>query len=129
MAEELREALVPMSGPERAELVTRIIAGSDMVFGVWPDAGSDDGVGIAIIKGTDLMPPLVGFETENEVALAALPCVSQEVAIAAREALAAYQAEPPDEEAISARAALSISEVARLSWVKTGAARVASPVS
>jgi hypothetical protein len=115
MAEELRQAIVHMTEAERSELVTKLVQESDMVVGVWPDAEAGDGVGIAVIKGEDVMPPLVGFETEREVNIAAIPCVDRHAAVAAREALRAD--DPP--QALSASTALSISEVARLGWVAT----------
>ncbi len=117
MAEELRQAIISMAETERAEFVTKLVEESDMVFGVWPEAEAEDGWGIKLIKGEDMMPPLVGFETDHEVSVMALPCASSEVALSAREAL---QADAPQEaaaETISPSAALSISEVARLGWV------------
>ena len=61
MAEELRQAIVAMSEAERIALLARLIDESEMIFGVWPEAGSPDGVGVVIIRGEEILPPLVGF--------------------------------------------------------------------
>jgi hypothetical protein len=119
MAEELRQEIRALSSDaERSDHLMNLIAESDMVFGVWPDAGADEGVGIQIIKGSDRLPPLVAFETENEVHVAAVPCVSREIAFTAREI---WGTEPDDSagQPISASTALAMSEVARLEWVVT----------
>jgi hypothetical protein len=90
MAEELRVAILSMRDDvERFDHVMKLVADSDMVFCVWPDEDRPEGVGIQIIKGSDVMPPLVGFETKPELRIAAIPCVGREVALAAREALGA----------------------------------------
>ena len=57
-----------------------------MIFGVWPEAGSPDGVGVVIIRGEEILPPLVGFETERDTAIAAIPCAGRDQALAARAA-------------------------------------------
>jgi len=86
MAEELRQAIVPMSEAERTPLLARLIDESEMIFGVWPEAGSPDGVGVVIIRGEEILPPLVGFETERDTAIAAIPCAGRDQALAARAA-------------------------------------------
>jgi hypothetical protein len=86
MAEALRLAIIPMSNRERGQLVTRIVADNQMVFGVWPDADQPDGFGVQVIKGEALMPPLEGFELPDEIRVTAIPCVGLEQAIAARDA-------------------------------------------
>ena len=64
MAEELRQTIIPMSEAERATLLARLVDESEMIFGVWPEAESPDGVGILIIRGEEVLPPLAGFEVE-----------------------------------------------------------------
>jgi hypothetical protein len=86
MAEELRLTLIPMSDVDRARLVTRLLTDSDMVFGVWPDPNAEGGVGIHIIKGDDLMPPLAAFTPPYEINAAAIPCEGRRQAVAAQEA-------------------------------------------
>ncbi len=75
MAEQLRLTLIPLNDIERAKLVTEIVRDSDMVFGVWADEDEPDGFGVQIIKGETIMPPLEGFETNDELSIAAVPCV------------------------------------------------------
>src|SRR4051812_40406013 len=85
MAEELRRAILAMpSEAERSDHVMKLVAESEMVFGIWPDPETADGIGILIIKGDDIMPPLVGFKTSVEVHLAAIPCARRELAVEAR---------------------------------------------
>lgn len=86
MAEDLRQALVELDEGGRRRLVSQALAESDMVYGIWPDDGEPGGIGVQIIKGEDLMPPLVGFETDHEVIVAAILCAGLEQAIAARDA-------------------------------------------
>jgi hypothetical protein len=95
MAEQLRLTLIPLNDIERAKLVTEIVRGRDMVFGVWPSEDEPDGFGVQIIKGEAIMPPLEGFETNDELSVAAIPCVGREQALAARR--------PPDRRTASAR--------------------------
>ncbi len=45
MADELRLAIILLSEVERAQLVTRVIDGADMVFGVRPDDDQSNGFG------------------------------------------------------------------------------------
>ena len=89
MAEELRQQILLANDDERMQLITRIVEDADMVFGVWPDPGENAAFGVQIIKGEDLMPPLIGFETATEMHLAAIPCVGAAQALAAREEWAA----------------------------------------
>jgi hypothetical protein len=93
MAEALRLALVPMSDIERARLVTKLFSDSEMVFGVWPDPNAEGGVGIHIIKGDDVMPPLEAFTPPYEISIAAIPCQGPRQAVAAREAWTTTRAE------------------------------------
>ena len=86
MAEELRQQILLANDLERMWLITRIVGDADMVFGVWPDPGEIGGFGVQIIKGEDLMPPLIGFETATEMRIAGIPCVGRAEAMAAREA-------------------------------------------
>jgi hypothetical protein len=75
MAEELRQAILGMrNDAERSDYAMKVVAESDMVFGVWPDPDAANGVGIQVIKGEDIMPPLVGFETEPQVRIAVSRC-------------------------------------------------------
>jgi hypothetical protein len=119
MAEELRLKIIPLSDVERTELVTRLIADQDMVFGVWPDADEPNAFGVQVIKGEGLMPPLEGFDLPEEVTVAALPCIGPEQAIAARDAWGGTDDEdalPEVDAPSSARAALSVAEATRLVW-------------
>jgi hypothetical protein len=79
MAEELRVAILSMRDDvERFDHVMKLVADSDMAFCVWPDEDRPEGVGIQIIKGSDLMPPLVGFETKPEPPTSAtLPAIEK----------------------------------------------------
>ena len=119
MAEELRLALMPLNDIERAKLVTEIVRDSDMVFGVWLDDDEADGFGVQIIQGEAITPPLEGFETDDELNVAAIPCVGLEQALAARDEWG--RLEEPDEETpeaqIAARSALALAEAARLVWI------------
>jgi len=85
MAEELRQAILELDDHGRLRLISRAVIESDMVFGVWPDQNEPEGFGVQIIKGEALMPPLVGFETDRELVVAAIPCASLEQAIVARD--------------------------------------------
>ena len=118
MAEEVRHSIIPMAELERMQLVTRIVNENDMVFGVWSDPDEPEGLGIQVIKGESLMPPLDGFELAEELSVAAIPCVGLEQAIAARDAWGRAH-DDVKEEAIgrSARVALSVAEVARFVWI------------
>jgi hypothetical protein len=121
MAEELRAGLVPMDGPTRAQLLSEIVANSEMVFGVWPDPAAEDGHGIAVIKGADLMPPLEGFETAEEVRIAAIPCAGEEQAVAASQLWSVTAADPETEAEVaeqpdSRQRKLSATGVKRSLW-------------
>ena len=83
MAEDLREKLIPMTDAERARLVTEIFHDSDLVFGVWPEEG--ESFGVQIIMGQEMLPPVEGFERNDELRIAAIPCVGLEQALAARD--------------------------------------------
>ena len=85
MAEELRETLKSLGDVERAKLVTEIVRGSDMVFGVWPSQDDPDGFSVQIIKGKAIMPPFECFERNDELRIAAISCVGLEQAVAARD--------------------------------------------
>ena len=85
IAEELRQKILVASDLERMKLVTSTFDESDMVFGAWPDPREDGGFGVQIIKGEDLMPPLVGFETATEMRIDAIPCVGLAQALSVRE--------------------------------------------
>jgi hypothetical protein len=117
MAEEVRLKIISMSEVERAELVTRLIAHRDMVFGVWPDADQAGGFGMQVISGQGLMPPLKGFDLAKEVTVGAIPCAGPEQAIAAREAWGSNNNDQEPEDPKSAQVALSVAEVARLIWI------------
>jgi hypothetical protein len=124
IAEELRLALIPLSDIERAKLVTEIVRESDMVYGVWPEENKDDGFGVQIIKGEAILPPLAGFERDDELRIAAIPCVGLEQALAARdewgglfEPCEEEQKEETPEARIAARSALTMAETARLTWI------------
>jgi hypothetical protein len=84
-AEELRGILKSMRDVEQAKLITEIVRDSDMVFGVWPSQNDHDGFGIQIIKGEANMPPFECFERDDELRIAAIPCVGLEQALAARD--------------------------------------------
>ena len=117
-AEALRLAILAIAdNAERSRHVMDLVAECDMVFGVWPDPDAPDGVGLAIVKGEDMMPPLVGFETEREVKVAAIPCACREIAAAARDAWGAAETAGEPAMTVSRSTALSISELARQGWV------------
>ena len=84
MAEDLRQQIIPLSDLERRAIITRILDDSDMVFGVWPEGDDAAVVGVLVIKGEDMMPPLEGFDMPGEVRLSAIPCVGRLQAQAAR---------------------------------------------
>jgi hypothetical protein len=114
--EELRLVIIPLSDLDRAQLMTRLVADSDMVFGVWPDVDEPERFGVQVIKGEGMMPPLEGFELPEEVTVAAIPCVGLEQALAARDAwgrAGEEEVEAPN----SSRVALAVAEVARLLWI------------
>jgi hypothetical protein len=119
MAEELRQTLIPLNDIERAKLVSEIVRDRDMVYGVWPDENEAYGFGVQIIKGDAIIPYLEGFETNDELSIAAIPCVGLEQALAARDEWG--RVEEPDKETpdaqISARPALALAEAARLVWI------------
>ena len=80
MAEEFRQALLEQDDVGRRCLLTQALAQSDMVFGIWPDEEEPDGFAVQIVKGDHIMPPLVGFETDEEIVVAAIPCAGGEQA-------------------------------------------------
>ena len=112
MAEELRQAILGIcDDAERSDHTMKLVAESEMVFGVWPDPERADGVGIQIIKGEYIIPPLVGFETKHELRIAAIPCIGRDVAVAAREAWGVSDARDDGSEAqCTANAELSVAE-------------------
>ena len=117
MAEALRHAILAIGDDaERSDYLMKLLAESDMVFGLWPDPDDANGVGIQIIKGDDILPPLVGFGTQHELHIAAIPCACREVAVAAREAWGISDAQDNGSEPCTARAKLAASESERSKW-------------
>ena len=116
MAEDLRTGIIPLTDLERTRLVMRVVREADMVFGVWPDDDQPEGFGVQAIKGSDLMPPLEGFELPGEVTVAAIPCVGLEQALAARDEWGRTGDEVIEAQD-SPRVALAVAEVARQVWV------------
>ena len=85
MAEELRLLFLNAQDDECIQVLTRALTESDMVFGVWPDGTEPGGFGVQVIKGEHILPPLVGFETDNEIVVTAIPCVGLTQALDARD--------------------------------------------
>jgi hypothetical protein len=118
MAEHLRLALIPLSDVERAKLVTKIVRESDLVYGVWPEENKDDGFGVQIMNGEAIMPPLESFERNDELRIAAIPCVGLQQALAAWGEWGRVDepGEEMPESQIAATSALALAEAARLIW-------------
>jgi hypothetical protein len=51
IANQHREVMQGMTGREAADYVKRVIADASVMFGVYQDAGSHNGVGMYVIKG------------------------------------------------------------------------------
>ena len=118
MAEALRLAILAMpTDAERSDHLMKLVAESDMVFGVWPDPDRADGFGVQLIIGEDMTPPLVGFETKHDIRIAAIPCAGRDVAVVAREAWGVSAVQDDGGEAQrTASAKLAVSAAERLKW-------------
>jgi hypothetical protein len=88
-ANKHREAMEmeDMSGRQAMQYVEGIVDGAMIVFGVFPDAESPDGVGMHIIKGSRELQSVMASGRAKVVAIDAVPCIQLEQSIAAEQVL------------------------------------------
>jgi len=82
-----REAMEDMSGKQAMQYVEGIVEGAVIVFGVFPDAESPDGVGMHIIKGLRELQSAMASGRAKAFAIDAVPCMQLEQARAAEQVL------------------------------------------
>lgn len=83
MAERHRRIILGLTATERPEYVQRLVAESEIAFGVWPDPRGTGGCGFHLIKGRGHLAALLADELPNALTTTAIPCVGQAQAIAA----------------------------------------------
>jgi hypothetical protein len=81
LAAENADYMHPLDEQESFQFVEQVIAKYKIVFGVWQDRSSGDGVGIHIIKGRKDLEPVL--QAKTFVDISAIPCFCQEQATAA----------------------------------------------
>jgi hypothetical protein len=79
LADRHYEVMEGMSDDEVGAYVKTVIDAATIVFGTYPDAGSPDGVGMYIIKGTREL----ASGRSDQFPMTAIPCLELELAIAA----------------------------------------------
>jgi hypothetical protein len=80
MANQNQEVMDGTTAP-----IKRIISESDVVFGVWQDAGEPHGVGLLLLKGAKLLREIVASGEAMPVRTNAISCISYEHAVAAKQ--------------------------------------------
>jgi hypothetical protein len=83
MAEAVRHKIVTLVNGGRFEYVQRLVAESEIAFGVWPDPHGTGGFGFHLIKGRQHLVALLEVELPNEMTTTAIPCLGREQALAA----------------------------------------------
>ena len=85
-----KRALVDMANENAALMdgtlapVLRLVAEHDLVFAVWPDRHTPDGVGTMIVKGANRLRAIVADYQTQPVTVTAVKCVNAEQAEALR---------------------------------------------
>ena len=79
------EEMAGMSGRECMGIIKNIIAANDIVIGVWPDSAEPSGIGFHCIKGVNSLREIVASDKAETLALAVVPCIELEQAIAAQQ--------------------------------------------
>jgi hypothetical protein len=88
MANAHRARMRGMSPKEAMRYVREVVAGSDLVYGVWSDPDEDDGVGTWLVKGRALLQRSVDHDvTTIGVKTTAVPCDCPEQAVALQQVL------------------------------------------
>jgi hypothetical protein len=85
MAERHRRIILGLTATERPEYVQRLVAESEIAFGVWPDPRGTGGFGFRLIKGREHLAALLADDLPNPMTTTAIPCVGQTQAITAEE--------------------------------------------
>ena len=83
IANQHHETMLGMTEREAADYVKRVIADAPLVFGVYQDAGSPNGVGMYVIKGKTELLASVAAGLPIQIEVNAIPCIEREQAIAA----------------------------------------------
>jgi hypothetical protein len=89
MFDEFRVEIVGMAYRNQALMggtpgqVKQIIDGAELVFGVYPDNDSSDGVGMLVLKGDRHLKECFASGASVSVRVSAVPCVKVEQAVAA----------------------------------------------
>jgi hypothetical protein len=87
MAKAQTEAMRGMDPKAAFRHVRKIIDDNDVVFGVFQDHDSANGVGVKIIKGLPLVEAVATGGVTEMYRMAAVPCISPEQAFAVAEVL------------------------------------------
>ena len=82
VANRHQQAMQGMSGREAGDYVKRTIDAATIVFGVYPDAGSPNGVGMHIIKGSRELQVVIASGQSDQFLTDAIPCIEHAHAVA-----------------------------------------------
>jgi hypothetical protein len=85
VANRHQEAMRGMSEREAGTYVKRTIGAATIVVGIFADAGSPNGVGMHVIKGSRELQVVIASGQPDQFLIDAIPCVELEQAIAAAE--------------------------------------------
>jgi hypothetical protein len=77
-----QEAMQGMTKRQAGSYVKDIINAATIVFGIYTDVVSPDGVGMHIVKGVREMQVVVASGESDQFVMSAIPCISMEQAIA-----------------------------------------------
>jgi hypothetical protein len=80
-----RRAMQGMSERDAGDYVKRTIDAATIVFGVYADAGSPNGVGLHIIKGKRELQVVIASSRPDQFLIDAIPCIKRAQAMAAAE--------------------------------------------
>jgi hypothetical protein len=82
MANANNEEMQGMSKREAMQLVKKILADNEIVFGVWQDLNEPDGVDMIVVKGTSKLREAIMHNIAISVKTSAIKCLCYEQALA-----------------------------------------------